>query len=124
MLSGTPGILGPGAALGAPQARLLAESASVTCLGGPRLVRRGRSYLPPRRRLGTGEYGFPSNHSSVRPVAAPGGDDLASTVPPSRPAPASCVCAERAPPEPATPAVTIAGPHDVSFTCGLIETCG
>ncbi len=64
----------------------------------PRLVRRGRSYLPPRRRLGTGEYGFPSNHSSVRPVAAPGGGDLASTMPPSRSAPAaSCVCAERAP---------------------------
>jgi hypothetical protein len=98
MLSGTPGILGRGATLGAPRARLLAESASATCLGGPRLVRRARSYLPPRRRLGSGEFRFPSNHSSVRSVAAPGGGELAYTMPSSRSAPAaSCVCAERAP---------------------------
>ena len=98
MLSGTHGILGPGAMLGAPQARLLAEDASVTCLGGPRLTRRARSYVPPRRRLGSGECEFPSNHSSVRSVVAPGGATLASTVPPSRSAPAaSCVCAECAP---------------------------
>jgi hypothetical protein len=98
MLSGTPGIPGRGATLGAPRARRLAESASVTCLGGPRLVRRERSYLPSRRRLGSGEYGFPSNHSSVRSVAAPGGGALASTMPRSHSAPAaSCVCAERPP---------------------------
>jgi hypothetical protein len=125
MLSGTPGILGRGATLGAPQARLLAESASVTCLGGPPLVRRARSYLPPRRRLGSGEYEFPSNHSSAARWPP---QEAATWRPP-------CHHLARRPrrrvfvpsvhrPEPATPAVTITSPRDVSFTCGLIETCG
>src|ERR1039458_2069690 len=125
MLSGTPGILGRG-----PRSVRLGRGGSLKALRSP--VSAGRVWCAE-----SGPIYLPADDSGAASTGS-----LPTTAQPARWPPQEaatwhppCHHLARRPrrrvfvpsvhrPEPATPAVTVASPRDVSFTCGFIETCG